>query len=297
MLELALLALPTLTPSARPQDSDPSPAPSAESQGQDGEAPEHSPLDELDWKFGPGEGDLASWARVQIPEGWRFVGPRDTRKLMEMMQNPVTMTETGFLSPPEMQWFAVFEFDESGYVEDSDKDELDADEMLESLKEGTEAGNEARRERGWATLEVLDWEVPPHYDEITHNLEWATRARSSDGGLVINHNTRLLGRRGVMSVTLVVDPEGLAAALPEFKQALGGYSFKEGQRYTEFASGDKVAEYGLTALVAGGAGVVAAKSGLLGKLWKLILPAVLAVGAFFKKLFGGGKKETARTRE
>jgi DNA-directed RNA polymerase beta' subunit len=45
----------------------------------------------------------------------------------------------------------------------------------------------------------------------------------------------------------------------------------------------------LTALVAGGAGAIAAKTGLLAKAWKLILVGIAAVGAWLKKLFGGDK--------
>ena len=46
--------------------------------------------------------------------------------------------------------------------------------------------------------------------------------------------------------------------------------FKAGSRYAEFGQGDKIAAYGLTALVAGGAGAALAKSGLLSKMWKAI---------------------------
>jgi len=44
---------------------------------------------------------------------------------------------------------------------------------------------------------------------------------------------------------------------------IGGFSYSSGYKYAEWRSGDKVAAYGLTALVAGGAGVALVKSGLL----------------------------------
>ena len=65
-----------------------------------------------------------------------------------------------------------------------------------------------------------------------------------------------------------------------------------GNRYADFnpASGDKVASYGIAALVAGG---VAAKLGFFKGLWVLILRAkkfiiigIAAVAAWFRKLFG-----------
>ncbi len=47
----------------------------------------------------------------------------------------------------------------------------------------------------------------------------------------------------------------------------------------------------LTALVVGGATAVAAKSGLLKGLWKLIVAGAVGVAAFLKKIFG--RKATA----
>jgi uncharacterized membrane-anchored protein len=81
-----------------------------------------------------------------------------------------------------------------------------------------------------------------------------------------------------MEVDLVAGPTLAEAALPDFEAMLEGFSYLPGQRYAEWRAGDKIAEYGLTALIAGGAGAVAAKSGLLGKLGKgLIALAVAAV--------------------
>ena len=74
--------------------------------------------------------------------------------------------------------------------------------------------------------------------------------------------------------------------------------FTPGHRYADFNSNtDKVAEYGLAALVAGG---VAAKLGFFGKLLalllafkKIILLAVAGGGAWVFKLLGRNKAEPA----
>ena len=54
-----------------------------------------------------------------------------------------------------------------------------------------------------------------------------------------------------MSISLVVSPKQLLKTVPTFNELMAGFSFAAGQRYNEFRSGDKVAEYGLTALVTG----------------------------------------------
>jgi uncharacterized membrane-anchored protein len=137
---------------------------------------------------------------------------------------------------------------------------------------------------------VIGWETPPRYNEETHNLEWAIRLES-EGKPAVNHNTRLLGRGGVMEVTLVCDPSQLNETLPKFKTMLAGFDFVQGQKYSEFRQGDKMAAYGLTGLIAGGGVAVAAKSGLLKWLWKGLVAAAVGVAALVKKLFS--RKQTA----
>ncbi len=214
---------------------------------------------------------------------------------MEFYENPVNGTELGFLAPIEEDWFLVFEFDDIGYVKDEEKDELDADAILESIREGNREANKIRREKGWGMLDVVGWHQPPYYNEQTHNLEWATLGRSSEGATVINYNTRLLGREGVMRATLVADPGQIEGILLTSKTLLEGYEFLTGNRYSEFRVGDKIAEYGLTALITGGAAAVAVKTGLFKKLWKFILFGIIAVIGFIKKILATlfGKKEQA----
>jgi len=91
---------------------------------------------------------------------------------------------------------------------------------------------------------------------------------------------------------LIVDPESLQATLPTFRDVLAGYSFQSGNNYAEYRAGDKVAKYGLAALVVGGAAVGAAKLGLLTGLlvflkkgWKLVVIGIAAVATLFKKFF------------
>jgi uncharacterized membrane-anchored protein len=206
------------------------------------------------------------------------------------MQNPTSGAELGFLASRTSDWFLVFEFDEVGYIKDDEKNSLDAEAMLESITEGNEAGNKVRAERGWAELKIIGWQQVPRYNPSTNNLEWAIRGES-EGKPVVNWNTRLLGRKGVMKVTLVTAPEMLAETLPYFNELVAGFNYTEGNRYAEYRQGDKVAKYGLTALVVGGATAVAAKTGLLKYIWKFLVVGVLAAGAFLKKLFGRKKPE------
>jgi uncharacterized membrane-anchored protein len=249
---------------------------------------QESPIDKVKWIHGPAQVSLGSIANINLPEGYIFADAENTRVFMEITQNPPTGYELGTVMSNNGDWFAVFEFSETGYIKDDEKSSLDADAILKQIKEGNERGNEERKKRGWAGLDIIGWQQPPHYDSNTNNLEWALRAQSSSEQ-IINYNTKLLGRKGVMSVTLVCDPLKLAGSIPDYKMILANYEFSSGNRYAEFVKGDKVAAYGLTGLMLGGAAAVAAKTGVFKWLWKVLLAGFIGLAAFFKKIFG--KKE------
>jgi uncharacterized membrane-anchored protein len=255
----------------------------------------------INWVPGPTTVELGDGlASIKVPEGYLFADKAETQKFMQMIGNPPSDQEIGLLTPADdaKTWFVVFEFNEVGYVKDDDKDEIDADAILSSIREGTEAANEERKKMGSDPIEIVGWFEKPHYDSNSHNLVWAIEGKSKQDGLV-NYDVRLLGRRGYVSATLVTNPKALTADLPHVQALLGGFTFNDGNRYAEWKSGDKVAEYGLAALVAGGVGAAAMKLGLfaqLGKLlakgWKLVAVGFAALASWVKRLFGKKQQET-----
>jgi uncharacterized membrane-anchored protein len=277
-----------------------SPALSQNAEAPPGQEPLH-----VQWTEGPAKVSLGDHAEVDLPAGYQFAGADDTRKLMERMGNPSSGNEMGLIAPSAegTSWFVVFEWDAVGYVKDDEKDEIDASALLDSIKEGTEAANEKRKEMGATPLHVTGWYEQPHYDAATHNLVWAIKGRSEgETEDVINYEIRLLGRRGYMAATLVGGPNEMVAGKPGINSLLAAYSYKHGEQYAQFVQGDKVAEYGLTALVLGGAGAAAAKLGLFAKLGKLlakgaklIAVALAAIGAWIKRLFTGRRKQEEPT--
>lgn len=242
---------------------------------------------------GPAKVQLEKVAQLEVPAGYTFLDGKTFRALMKKEGEPVSGQELGMLVSTNEDCSIVFSFSPEGYVKDDDKDKLDPDKLLNSIKRGTAEANKVRAKAGHPPIEVVGWDVPPKYDSTTHNLEWAIRG-SVEGQAILNYDTRLLGRKGVMQVKLIVDPEKLAATLPAFRSLLDGYSFQTGESYAEYRPGDKMAKYGLTALVVGGGAVAAAKFGLFAwlaiffkKAWKLVIVAFAAVAAFFKRLFSG----------
>ncbi len=242
-----------------------------------------------------GVGDLGGVATIAIPKGYRFTHGSGASRVLELFGNLPQPSASGMLTTEGLGPWIIFGYDDSGHVKDDEKDSINADELLEIRRERLAESNQARKQRGIHELAILGWAMPPRFNDSTKTLEWAVRIQSLDGkgGESINYETRLLGRTGSMKVQLVCGPADFQPLLNELQRVMRGFAYVEGQRYAEFRKGDKVAEYGLTALVAGAGVVAAGKMGLFGKLGVLIaklgkgiILVVAAALAGLKKLFG-----------
>lgn len=244
---------------------------------------------------GPARIALGDQAALELPEGFAFVPEEPAAALLIAMGN---QTDDGFLGlvvGEQLQGFVSVRYDASGYVEDDDAREWDADELLRSLKDGTEAGNEERRTRGIPEFVVAGWVQTPTYDATTHRLVWSAelRAKAADtatDGASVNYNTYQLGREGYVSMNLVTDMASIEAQKPLAHQLLDGLSFNDGKRYADFdPATDKVAAYGLAALVGGLAakklGLIAMAGLFLAKFGKIAAVAAIGGTAVLARLF------------
>lgn len=252
----------------------------------------------INWIGGPAEVDVGKdLAKLQLTDEFRFADEKDTKTIMNVLGNFPSGVEKGSIFPKDdsTNWFIILEYEEVGYVKDSDKDKLNAGKLLDNIKKGTEEQNKKRKEKGIPEIHVAGWQEEPNYNEEFHSLVWCIIGEGSDGK-TLNYQTKILGRYGYISATLVVPPEEFEVAKPELKKVIENLQYIEGKRYADYKPGDKVSELGLIALIAGGAGA-AAKLGVFGLLakiavvsWKFILIGIIAIGAFISKLFGFKKK-------
>jgi uncharacterized membrane-anchored protein len=244
----------------------------------------------LPWQRGPASADVGGKATIKLGPQDAFLGDQGTKKLLALMGNPARDGHYALVPTTAEDWVGVFTFNPTGYVKDDDK--IDADALLAQLKKNDEASNEERKRLGLPELHLIGWQVSPHYDPSTKHLEWGTRLRDERGNIVVNYTARLLGRTGVMNAILVSNPDTLDADRKAFAKRLEGFQFAAGERYSEFREGDKVAGYGLAALIVGGAAAVATKKGLwaviggfLAASWKIVTGVVVAAFAGLGKLF------------
>ena len=218
---------------------------------------------------GPASIPLREQATLALPAGFGFVPRAPAAALMQAFGNRVDERFLGLVVPTQGEgaWLVDVEYEPSGYIKDDEAQHWDADKLLQSLKEGTEAGNPERARAGIPPLVVTRWVEPPAYEAASHRLVWSAEARRKDGAdpdPTINYNTYELGREGYLSLNLLTTAGAVERDKRAARELLAAVDFAPGKRYGDFnASTDKVAAYGLGALVAG---VAAKKLGLLALL-------------------------------
>jgi uncharacterized membrane-anchored protein len=243
-------------------------------------------LHALHWVNGPQKVQLFGNSSLQVPADYVFLDQAETAKLQALQHNLSNGIEY-FFAPKNGRWEVFFSYSDDGYVKDDEK--IDAAALLKNIEENTVAGNKMRRDRGWDEMQVVGWQTAPHYDSQSNRLEWAIDGKNlRTNDVVVNFNTRILGRGGVLSAVLVSSPENLDEAIGDFKSTLtAGFEYLPGKRYAEYKPGDKIAKYGLAALITGGAAAIAVKTGL----WKVILGGLVAgwkfIAAAAVAIFGG----------
>ncbi|WP_437880485.1 DUF2167 domain-containing protein [Pseudomonas sp. LRF_L74] len=285
---------------ATPVASEPEAATAAEEGSEQGEEfDEEAFLDSLNFRTGKivlGN-DLAT---LNLPADYVFLDGADAeRVLTEAWGNPpdeeapLGMVLPAGISPLEAQsWAVTVEYEESGYVSDEDAASTDYDDMLADLKRETREDNKWRAENGYESVELIGWADKPHYDAEGKKLHWAKEVRFGDSDVnTLNYNIRVLGRKGVLVLNFVAGMDQLQEIKRNVPTVLAMTEFNQGSRYADFNPDmDKVAAYGIGALIAG---KVAAKAGLfamllvlLKKFW--IIP-LLIIGWLGKRL--GFKKK------
>jgi uncharacterized membrane-anchored protein len=191
-------------------------------------------------------------------------------------------------------WVVTIEYSEDGYVKDSDASTINYDDLLKKMQKSVADENAERQKQGYPSVSLVGWAATPHYDAATHKLYWAKDLKfEGEEHDTLNYNIRMLGRKGVLELNAIASVGQFAEIDQETPQILGMVDFKEGNRYADFdPKTDKVAKYGIAALVAGGALAAAAKLGLFKLVWfallgakKFVIIGIVAIVAFFKKLF------------
>ena len=242
-------------------------------------------------------------ATLNLTPDFRFLDASDAQRVLEQFwSNPPDSSVLGMLVPtskpltdPDGSWAIVVTYVADGYVSDTDASKIDYTKMLKDMQDSSREENEERKKQGYSAVEIVGWATQPHYDAASNKIYWAKELNFSDAREhTLNYDIRVLGRSGYLSLNAVAGMSQLQTVQSQMPNVLAMTEFDQGQRYSDFnASTDKIAAYGIGALVAG---AIAAKAGLFAKLLillvalkKFVIIGVVAVGAALRKIFTRNK--------
>lgn len=99
----------------------------------------------------------------------------------------------------------IVSYEDNGHVEDDDAVSIDFEEMMKAIQDDADAMNDARREAGYGTMDIIGWAESPHYDSTTNKSYWAKDpVFEGEEEHTLNYEVRVLGRTGVLSMNAVV---------------------------------------------------------------------------------------------
>jgi uncharacterized membrane-anchored protein len=267
-------------------------------QDPDGRAAVRKFVDSLHFKSGTVPIDAAH-ATLNLTSEFRFLDAHDAQRVLhDLWGNPPDSDVLGMLVPAgasltdeRNSWVVVISYSDDGHVADSEASTLDYAKLMKDMQQGAHDSNAERGKEGYPAIEIVGWATPPHYDASSNKLYWAKELNFAGAPEhTLNYDIRVLGRGGYLSFNAVAGMHQLAMVKERMPQVLDMAEFDAGQRYADFnSSTDKIAAYGIGALVAG---AIAAKAGLFAKLLvlllafkKVVIVGFLAVAAAVRKFF------------
>ncbi len=258
-------------------------------------------FEKLIWEYETKKYSLAgSHGEYQLPDGLGILLGEDARQFLFLNNGTEYPDADALVINPDTMEQLIFAYSESGYVQDNDWSDLDAELLLEGIAESTEEANIERTKNGFEELKIIGWAQKPIYDKTSRTAYWAINVNDKESGPIFNAIALKLGRRGFNKFIWVGGSDQFNPSESLLKEALNNYKFETGFRYADYSTGDKIAAVGLASLVAVTAGSKSGKGVVAGilamviifakKLWLLIFLPFVFVWSWVKKLFTGKKE-------
>lgn len=234
-------------------------------------------------------------ATLHLGQAFYYLSPEDAERVLhEAWGNPAGSKTLGMIFPAdktpldESTWGVTLSYAEDGHVNDDDAKSVDYAALLATMKKEVAEDSVQQVKDGDEAIELIGWAAQPFYDATTHTVHWAKELKFGNSqNHTLNYAVRTLGRKGVLEMNFVAGMDQLADIQHSVDQVLKIPEYKSGSRYADFnPSIDKVAAYGIGALVAG---TIAAKTGMLAaglllvkKLWFIGLAGAAAATRWFR---------------
>ncbi|WP_020162157.1 DUF2167 domain-containing protein [Cycloclasticus pugetii] len=254
----------------------------------------------LDWKQEPSVYSISkNKAEITTTENDFLVVGKDAAEYMFIMQGHRNYNPDAAIlrvQGPEADSQVIYTINKVGYLTKDDwSDNVDKDEMLKEIQDGTAEANKLRGE-GYSNLYVDGWAQDPHLDNVNNTVYWAIAGHDEENNRFINAKALKLGREGYTEIIWIGSPEQFTSSEIALEPVLANYNYNDGFKYTDYVPGtDTVAAAGVGALVyklatgkaVAKAGIIAMAAIFAKKLWFLVFLPLVYVWRWIKEKFSG----------
>jgi uncharacterized membrane-anchored protein len=254
---------------------------------------QQSELHAMHWNGGLHSLD-ASHGRFLVPSGANMVQSSEAQRFDEIINGTTSSDSEGVVIFKGRTLY--LSYDDSGFVTVDDWKDIDATKLLSGMRDSTERSNDERAKNGVSPIHVDGWVQPPTLDRRRKSVRWVTGLHDEQQKHFVNAVALQLGRHGFERFTLVSrgdDPAGDRALLASL---VNDYRFDSGARFQDYVKGDKLAGYGIAALVGTAAGATLLKTGAFAAVLLLLKKFIIVIIALGVGLFGWLRKTLAGGR-
>ena len=186
-------------------------------------------------------------------------------------------------------------FNDDGYIKLDDWKDLKPDDLIQEKRENAKINNKDREAIGTALIDDVQWIDYPDLNKDTNSISYSFKVSWSDGEENMNKYLIILGRKGYTEfeiVSLYANENEFNAAKNLSQILQNNFKYNAELEYRDYKPGDKVAVYGVAALVATSLGVkgLAKAGGLLLALKKFWFILLFPFIFLFKLITGRNKK-------
>lgn len=219
------------------------------------------------WISGLSKTSLGDFADLDIPLGYKFLGSDGARMLLQSRGNRVPEGLLGVLAPDNGAWWAVLQFNNTGYRNGFTDEETDQLRLIQKVRENM-AGGPGNRS---TDVMAADWVAGewPAYDSANHVFSWAIQM-PINGRATLNSSVLLLGRKGTLEITAVL-PANREGSVPPLKQLARNLTFRDGNKFEDYKNGDKLATLSVSDMVIGTGGGALTSAQPAGRISKALI--------------------------
>lgn len=235
-----------------------------------------------------------SHGRFSAPASARMVESTEAQRFDEIINGTTSSDSEGVVILKRRTLY--LSYDDSGFVSVDDWKDVDATKLLDGMKDSTEKTNDERVKNGVSPIHVDGWVQPPTLDQRRKSVRWVMGLHDEQQKHFVNAVALQLGRHGFERFTLVSrgdDPAGDRALLASL---VNDYQFDSGSRFRDYVKGDKLAGFGIAALVGTAAGATLLKTGAFAGLLLLLKKFIIVIIALGAGIFGWLRKTLAGGR-